>query len=503
MRLLWLTVFRTVVGALLLALLGFQVHSRVDLLETSDYMSFALLGMVFVVTLVTGLLLRAGRVPQEALWVHVLFDVTLSTAVVLLTGRGDSPFVFLYLVAIIGASILLGRRGGFAAFAISFISLVLITTRPWQPGVVQWRVFDLTVAGVAQVLVAVLSSYVSEQLTRSNTRLSESREDLTRLAELQREIVTAMPSGLMTCDERGHATYVNPAAQAILGADVTDTLVEQLIASLPPTGQLRRVERVVKTFRGERILGLSRAPLANETGATLIVFQDLTELRRLESELKRIDHLASLGRVSAQLAHEVRNPLAAMRGAAQMLETDADPQQAKLSKLIIREADRLAALVDGYLQLARPPPPSRQRVQLDQLVRETLEMLKADPSFPQVETALSACEIDADAGQLKQVMINLLRNAATATAARADGRIKVSTQIDADQVTVSVWDSAGSIREDDIERIFEPFFSRSAGGTGLGLSTVRTIVHGHGGQVALRSNPTDGTTFSVALPKAR
>jgi signal transduction histidine kinase len=128
-------------------------------------------------------------------------------------------------------------------------------------------------------------------------------------------------------------------------------------------------------------------------------------------------------------------------------------------------------------------------------------MLKADPSFPTVETALVPCEVEADAGQVKQLMINLLRNAATAIRA-TKGTIRVATRLD-EEAVISVWDSAGSIREDDVERIFEPFFSRSAGGTGLGLSTVRTIVHGHGGHVELRSTPAEGTTFSVSLPKAR
>jgi two-component system sensor histidine kinase PilS (NtrC family) len=300
---------------------------------------------------------------------------------------------------------------------------------------------------------------------------------------------------VLTCDAQRRVLLINPAAEAILGPSPSQEVVDRLVQG---GHELRRAETVVQTGRrGERILGLSRTALAGDPGSTLVVFQDLTELRRLEAELERIDHLASLGRVSAELAHEIRNPLAAMRGAAQMLAA-ADPTQERLQRVILREADRLAGLVDGYLKLARPPPPRPTRVLLEQVVGETVDMLRGDPAFAGLELELQPALAQVDVGQLKQVMINLLRNAATAV--KAGGRIKVRTRATSLGPQVEVWDSAGSVREVDRDRIFEPFFSRSEGGTGLGLSTVRTIVHAHGGQVKVTSSPREGTTFSVLLP---
>lgn len=493
-RLLWLTLFRTGVAAVLLVVFAFQLarRDRPEPASSGEYLAFALVALVFVGTLVTGLVLRAGDVRRSSAWTHVFFDVALSAVVVAMTGGSDSPFSFLFLLAIIGAAILLGRSGAFSAVVASMVAMTVITVRPWLPEAT-WRAYGLAVHVAAQVLIGLLSAYAAEQVLRSERGRSASEQDLRRLTVLHRQIVTALPAGVLTCDPTGHVTFINPAAQAMLGAEPDPVIIERLLTG---SRDVRRLELVVNTYKGRRILGLSRTTLSEE-GGTLVVFQDLTELRRLESELERIDHLASLGKVSAQLAHEIRNPLASMRGAAQMLESGSG-RDAKLASLIVREADRLAALVDASLQLARPPPPSLEPVAVHEVVAETIDMLRSDPSFSAVEVALSPVRASVDAGQVKQVMINLLRNAATAVA--AGGKIRVRTLEEAGEARIDVWDSAGALAEEDKERIFEPFFSRSHAGTGLGLSTVRSIVHAHGGRIAVRSSPSEGTTFSVALP---
>lgn len=493
-RLLWLTLFRTVLAASLLFVLVFQssLRTRAEPPGATEYVAFALLAMVFVVTLVTGLMLRASEVRRSAGWTHVLFDVALSTIVVLVTGGAESPFAFLFLLAIIGAAILLGRSGAMSAVIGAMVAMVVITTRPWEPDA-SWVPFDLATHLAAQGLIGLLSAYAAEQLLRSEAGRSASEEDLKRLTVLHRQIVTALPAGVLTCDQQGRAIFINPAAQAMLGAEPSPAIIERLLSG---ARDVRRHEVRVQTHRGARTLGLSRTALPDE-GGTLVVFQDLTELRRLEAELERIDHLASLGRVSAQLAHEIRNPLAAMRGAAQMLEADAGPQ-ARLAGLIVREADRLAALVDASLQLARPPPPILALVGVHHVVAETVDMLRSDPSLGSIEEDLKAVQANADVGQLRQVIINLLRNAASAV--KTGGRIRVRTMEIDGRARIDVWDSAGAVADDDRERIFEPFFTRSQSGTGLGLSTVRSIVHAHGGQVWVTSSPSEGTTFSVLLP---
>jgi len=356
---------------------------------------------------------------------------------------------------------------------------------------------------LAQVLIAILSGYIGEQLVRAGGSLSARERDLRELTQLQNEIVRAMPSGLVTADSSRRVSFANPAAEVILGRSL-DQLWEMRLADLVPdidgVAAGRRIERTVSTPRGERVLGLSVTPMKGSDGL-LLVFQDLTELRRMEGELERIDHLATLGRVSAQLAHEIRNPLAAMRGSAQMLATDAaGAPNERLAKLIVRESDRLAELVEGYLKLARPPPPSLEPTRVDLVVLETLEVLRADPAFSSVdvEERLSPVDAMADAGQLRQVLINLLRNAAQAIRGTR-GSLRLRCGSDAGVPMLEVWDSAGSLAAEDLERVFEPFFSKAKGGSGLGLSTVQAIVQAHGGSVKVTSSPAAGTTFIVKL----
>jgi two-component system sensor histidine kinase PilS (NtrC family) len=514
LKITWLTVFRTVTTTVLLVSLAARLLSRArpENLSTGDLASFLLIGAVYVITLVNGLLLRRGQVGLRAAWAQVASDVVLASSFVFLTGGPESPFVFVYLVAIIAASVLLSRRGALVAGGASMIVYAALVYAMREKGLVEPSPVSATVLQVgtqlvAQLLVAVLSGYLAEQLSQAGGQLSASERNLRHLEALQDEIVNAIPSGLITCDPSGLVTFVNPAAQGILGveASIVGRPLEQVLPGVQRhLSGAGRFELEVQSAKGQRVLGLSMASLGPELG-TLVVFQDLTELRRMQMELRRIDSLAGLGRTVAQMAHEVRNPLASLRGSAQLLAEDMaeGSPQARLTSLIVRESDRLAALVDGYLTLARPPPPRLERVALDELVEETIEMLRHDPLFvgTQIDSKTVPSAVEADASQLKQVLINLLRNA-TAAAGRG-GRVKVSVEKTQAGVAVQVWDSAGAVPEADAGRIFEPFYSTKEGGTGLGLSTAKSIVLAHGGTIDVESSPAAGTSFTVRFPEAR
>ncbi len=513
-RFTWLSVFRTGAISLLLVVLSARLISNrtVETLSFGDFTSFALIAISYGFTIVFGFLIRRRFLDDRIAWLQVVSDVLVASAAVFLTNGADSPFSFVYLLAIIGASVLLFRPGAMVAAllsALSYIVLVLTLNGAIFGTISEARSlpevgFEVVTQLLAQAFIAVLAGYVAQQLSKTGGELSARERDLRELANLQHQIVTAMPSGLLTCDLEGRVNFVNPAAESILGP--LSSLLGREVNELLPTirriqPNTRRNELTVPTPSGERILGLTVTTLDSEH-SLLVVFQDLTHLRRLETELDRIDHLANLGRLSATLAHEVRNPLAAMRGAAQMLNGDAKAgsHDERLSKLIMRESDRLGALVDDYLRLARPPPPTRTKQKLDSIVRETVEMLRADPEFAMtpIETKLAQVEAEVDEGQLKQVLINLLRNAVTVSA--ENDCVAVSLDAEDQQAVLSVWDAAGTIAPEDHERIFEPFFTTHAHGTGLGLPTVRTIVQAHGGTIAVASSLAGGTTFTIRFP---
>ncbi|MCY1020701.1 two-component system sensor histidine kinase NtrB [Pyxidicoccus sp. MSG2] len=513
-RLVWLVLFRTVAASLSLVitvarllLQPYQEPSRTDTL------SLAVIIAAYVSTVVVGLRLRWGRAGKLDAWVQVVGDIVIATGLVYLSGGADSPLTFLYSLAVIGAAVVLDWRGALwvaAASALCFSGLVMAPLfadgTPVAPLLSSRGLFVLGSNLLALALIAVLAGYLSRQLSATGGALSAREADLRRLGRLQRQIVSSMPSGLVTCDARGRVTYVNPAGCAILQVEETGSVGMELETLMPGVSGLAprspRSELVVGTGSGRRILGLSVTPLEGEQGALLMVFQDLTRLRRMEEDLNRADRLASLGALSAQLAHELRNPLAAMRGSAQLLAQDArDEMGHKLTAILLRESDRLARLVEEFLRFARPPEPVRRPVALDALLVETVDMLRVDPLARDVRMEVAAPEpltLPVDPDQLRQVLINLVRNGFQAAGPR--GEVKVALARTEQEARIRVWDSGGSITEEMMGHLFEPFFTTRDGGTGLGLSTAHSIVRAHGGAIRVRSSRDEGTEFVVELP---
>jgi two-component system sensor histidine kinase PilS (NtrC family) len=508
----WLAAFRLVATSVLLVVLAARKWVTPEAeLGGAETVGFSVVAAVYLLTLVYAVALRKGVAGPRTVYAQILSDVLLASALVFITGVADSPFTFVYSVAVVSAAILLYQRGAIVAAiasTLAFGGLVLIA-RAGIAGatldVPMSRVaFQLSSNAIAQLLIAILASYLSRQVAMAGGRVRARDVRIEQLVGLQNMIVAAMPSGLITCSGTGRVTYINPAGEHILGliAGAWPADVEEL---LPGVNQLRpgtrRAELPVITPGGERVLGLAVTPLDAIAGSMLIVFQDLTELRRAEEQLRTADHLASLGRLSAQLAHEIRNPLASMRGAAQLLsdEAAATATTERLSNILMREADRLSTLVEDFLKFARPPPPKLEPVDLGRLISETVEMLRADPMARGVVLEDSPARVmgKGDADQLRQVLINLVRNALVAVG--PGGRVKVTVEEREGRPQIRVWDSAGKISPADLPRIFEPFFTTREGGTGLGLTTAHTIVNGHGGRISVSSSPVSGTEFVVAL----
>lgn len=516
-KLTWLAAFRVGVTTLLLIFLGVRRALVPSELTTADQLAFAVIGVVYVMTLVYAVALRRGIAGTRAAYVQVLGDVVLASSVVFLTGAGESPFTFVYSVAVVAAAILLYQRGALIAAvssALAFASVVLavqlqLGVDPLDSHVLPTGrlAFVLASNAIAQISIGMLAGYLSRQLAAAGGRLKAGQERIEQLVDVQNLILAAMPSGLLTCDANGRVTFLNAAGEAILGRISGDwgTDVEELLPGMRTIhAGVKRAELKVPTPAGERTLGLTVAPLDQTAGSTLVVFQDLSELRRAEEQLRTVDHLASLGKFSAQLAHEIRNPLASMRGAAQMLgdEAGGETRSARLSRILIREADRLHELVEDFLKFARPPPPKLETLDLGRLISEIVEMLKADPLARGVTLEVVSGPILGlgDPAQLQQVVINLVRNALAAVG--PGGKVKVFAAERNGRPEIRVWDSAGRIPPSELTRIFEPFYSTRQGGTGLGLSTAHTIVRSHGGEISVRSNPGEGTEFVVALQSA-
>ncbi|QSQ27950.1 PAS domain-containing protein [Pyxidicoccus parkwayensis] len=509
-----MVLFRTVAASLSLVITVARLLLQpVQEPSRTDTLSLAVIIAAYVSTVVVGLRLRWGRAGPLDAWVQVVGDIVIATGLVYLSGGADSPLTFLYSLAVIGAAVVLDWRGALWVALVSglcFSALVmgprLVGDAPVDPLLSSRSLFVLGSNLLALALIAVLAGYLSRQLSATGGALSAREADLRRLGRLQQQIVSSMSSGLVTCDAQRRVTYVNPAGCAILQVEEAASVGMDLEALMPGVSGLGprtpRSELSVGTGSSRRILGLSVTPLEGEQGALLVVFQDLTRLRRMEEDLKRSDRLASLGALSAQLAHELRNPLAAMRGSAQMLAQDVrDEMGQKLTNILLRESDRLARLVEDFLRFARPPEPVRRPVALESLLVETVDMLRADPLARDVRMEVMAPEsltAAVDPDQLRQVLINLVRNGFQAAGPR--GEVKVALARAEHEARIRVWDSGGSITEEMMGHLFEPFFTTRDGGTGLGLSTAHSIIRAHGGAIRVRSNRDEGTEFVVELP---
>jgi two-component system sensor histidine kinase PilS (NtrC family) len=276
-----------------------------------------------------------------------------------------------------------------------------------------------------------------------------------------------------------------------------------------------RVSRIELSFERpdgqRRLLGMSASLLRGEQGAApgaIVIFQDLTRIADMEEQLRRSERLGAVGQLAAGLAHEIRNPLASLSGAVELLSADLraeDDGSRRLAEIVRCETARLNRLVTDFLSYARPGPGELERVELVVLFRE-LEQLWHSGEQEGVELrtrAAAGIAVRANPDQLRQVLWNLVRNAAEAQP--VDAEVRVSADLladDAGRVEICVEDRGDGICADDLERVFEPFYTTRPKGTGLGLATVHRIVEAHGGNLALNSAPGQGTTVRFTLPAA-
>jgi two-component system, NtrC family, sensor histidine kinase PilS len=269
-----------------------------------------------------------------------------------------------------------------------------------------------------------------------------------------------------------------------------------------------RFEADCLTAEGLRLrLGFTISPLFSEAGETtgmVITFQDLTQIRALEETSRRQDQMAAIGRMAASIAHEIRNPLAAMRGSIQMLRHEiGEPSQAELMEIILRESDRLNRIISDFLNYARPRSMNHAKVEVGELLHQTFKLLRFSPEVndrQSVEEELPDGPLfaDADAEQLQQVFWNLARNALQAMPDGGTVTAKIETNSN-DRLRITFSDTGRGMSPEQVERLFEPF-SSSTGGTGLGLSIVYQIVREHGGTINVRSREGRGTTIMIELP---
>jgi len=535
------------VGALGVAL-GFIGVGRPEA-EAAERGLYGVLAAGFLVTaLLAGALPFVRRLGAFGA-LQLALDVALVTALVHFSGGADSIFGFLYLPIPLYGAILFERRGayGSATLASGGYGLALATaeragTRALFGGPLAGTPLSAlwVMQTAALLLVALLGTALARELRIAGERLAESATDLQRLRDLHERTVESLTSGILTTDLAGRVRSFNPEAERITGLSAREAIGRDVDEVLPGARELTmgrkpaaagrpRARMPFRDRRGqERRLGLSGSILRSAQGEPdghVVIFQDVSDVVRMEAELRRSERLAATGQLAANMAHEIRNPLAAISGSLEMLRDGAargvdDAQRRRLFDIALREVERLDHLIADFLEFARPAAAEPAALAVAPVVEDVVKIFEAArPPGVAIESAVPAeCAVLADSRQLRQVLWNLVLNAAQAMP--HGGRIRVSAARleeppqgpDAQRrnardgegrcVEIAIEDGGTGMPPEVLERVFEPFFTTKRDGSGLGLPTVHRIVENHGGSISLESRPGGGTTVRVRLPDA-
>jgi two-component system sensor histidine kinase PilS (NtrC family) len=516
--------------------------------EAAETALYAVLAAGFLLTaLLAGALPFVRRLVRFGA-LQLVIDVALVTALVHFSGGADSFFGFLYLPITLYGAILFERRGayGSAILASAGYGLALWTAEqtgtravfggplPGTPLSALWVVHT-----AALLLVALLGTALARELRITGERLEASASSLRELRDLHERTVESLTSGLLTTDLDGRLTSFNPeaeritgrAAREVLGLDVEDVLpgAREVVMAPRARGERPRARLGFRDRSGEeRRLGVSGGVLRSAEGDSagwVVIFQDVTDVVRMEGDLRRSERLAATGQLAASIAHEIRNPLAAISGSLEMLrDREGRPQAPKerqqLMDIGLREVERLDQLIADFLAYARPAAAEPAALPLAPVVEEVLKLLEA--SCPQGVALCSDvppdCAVLADSRQLRQVLWNLLLNAVQALPDGGEVRVAARPVGETPQgsgaqrrnasdegvpyVEIAISDTGVGIAPEVLERVFEPFFTTKRAGSGLGLPTVHRVVENHGGSLSLESRTGEGTVVRVRLPAA-
>ena len=523
-----------IVTTLLLAALIIQYTVR-ELLPI-NYL-YVTAGMTYVLTLVYIAFGRFGKSRKINLALQTAGDLLVETLLVYFTGGLDSPFSFLYLVSIITASMMLFRRGGILAASgavilygalgdLMYYGVLPLPAQSWfvpTPWTSSRLYLNMATNFAGFYATALLTSYLSEKLKKTFEELDVNRQNLAELRALNQNVVESIPSGLITLSPDGIVTFVNPAGCLILQRDLHSTIGRRVSelefftdqewydvrATLTARSVVRRERDDFHVDEDEpRSFGYAVTPLNTIEGIAsgyTLIFQDLTEMKTLEAELRLKDRMAAVGELSAGIAHEIRNPLAAIAGSVQVLRksTALTPQEERLMSIILKESDRLNKSIADFLRFVKPQEKRAAEFDIAANLAETLDLLVNSPELTaehRIERSIvpPSFTVIGDADQIRQVFWNLARNAIQAMP--KGGTLRVSTDVSGGTYRILFTDNGRGMTDADQRRLFQPFRTNFPSGTGLGMAISYRIVQEHGGRIDVLSRSGAGTTITIVLP---
>lgn len=471
----------------------------------------------------------AERIPgPNFLYSQAIFDTLLVTSVVHLTGGSESDFASLYILVIAEGALMLPLRGGMLIGALA--TMLYFADGVWghstqpTPGVfLQMALF---------AVVALVTAWLGERLRRTGTQLGAMELALRQLRLDTDDILGTIDTGVVTVDEDGKLAYMNQAAETLLGVPEREWLGRPVLKELDRRapglgGTMRRTstsrvpvhwyETRVHDASAARVLGVRTTALEREDRPWVTaVVQDISDGKRLEDLHRRADRLQVVAELAASLAHELKNPLASIRSATEQLtggHVDNDDRNT-LRTLVLAESDRLSRLLSEFIEFSGVEVQRRERVDLRMVVAGACRLASQHPDGVsgapvRLRRANGELAVDGDEDLLHRAVFNLVLNALQVTPPDGEVVVELGAIEDvelppgvamANPIRLSVQDTGPGIAEEEAQRIFDPFYTRRAGGTGLGLAMVHRAVEAHLGAVFVDTAPGAGSIFTIYLP---
>jgi two-component system sensor histidine kinase PilS (NtrC family) len=523
-----------VVTSLLMAALLIQFTVKEFLPINYLYLTTGLTYGLTILYVAAGKLIR-GRTINLA--IQIAGDLAIETLLIYFTGGLDSPFSFLYLVSIITAATLLYRRGGFIAASGAVIlygglgdlllyKVISAPPQAWIPTTPDWNFsrlyLNMATNFAGFYATALLTSYLSEKLRRTYEELDANRRNLAQLQALNQNVVESIPSGVITLTPTAIISFINPAGSQILQrqpAEVVGVHVSEVgFFSADDWERILTALATEKLVRGEkdgvpigtefRSLGYAITPLKRIEGGSYgfsLIFQDFTEVKKMEAQLRLKDRMAVVGELSAGIAHEIRNPLAAIAGSVQVLKesTALSPQEQRLMSIILKESDRLNKSIADFLRFVKPQDKRPADFDIAASLGETLDLLSHSPELGahhEIRRLIKPASVIlfGDPDQIRQVFWNIARNAVQAMP--DGGVLMVTTSLSGDYYRIHFSDNGKGFSDADQRRLFQPFRTNFPTGTGLGMAISYRIIQEHAGRIDVESRQGFGATITISLP---
>lgn len=540
-QLLWMLLLRVVLYTLLGGLAIFFGSTNLDIILMPAEFLLLLLLIVYLTSIFSAYFLVNAQTHLVRFgYTQTLLDALFATLLVYYTGVSHSIFSSIYFFPIIAGGLILPRKGGIFAAASStllyalILSLEILGYYPsyllrlgftWETDAMV-NLNHFSIHGLTFFLAAILSALFSFRIRKTEDALSTSLRNYDQLAVLHKQIFDNIATGIITVDGADFITSANRATGDITGFTTTALVGTRLATHFPDlslTSPRLRQSIDFTTNDGRQIrLGYSHVELippeirdlSDADNHKIITLRDISEIEQLERQMRQAEKLAAIGMMSAGIAHDFRNPLTAISGSAQILanefcrEGSENHFNQELANIILRESNRLIDTISDFLKFSRPEELTREWFSLKGCLDEVMQMYHADPSWPlsaRVEALFDEnVDIWADRKQMFTVLNHLIQNAMSFC---PPGRelVEISTTetrdlLGADMIQLEISDNGSGIAKEDIDKIFDPFFTSRADGTGLGLAIVMQVVQEHKGSIEVNESVHGGAKFCISLP---